>query len=242
MMESEEKLFKDYKDNPNIEKRNEIIEKYYYLAEVLSKKFRNRGVEYDDLLQVASLALLKAVERFNPDKEIKFSTFATPTIIGEIKKYFRDKSASVRMPRKYYEAYPHIKAALEDLLQEKGKYPTADEISERTGHTPEEVIEIIEMVKSGSIASLDEEYDEDGLTRMDGLSITEKGFEDIENSQLYRMALDSLNEDERKIILMRHKQGLTQKNIAQVTGHSQMYISRLERKIYEKLKGMLQVE
>ncbi|MFO7635812.1 MAG: sigma-70 family RNA polymerase sigma factor [Clostridia bacterium] len=241
-MESENRIFQLYRDTGDIEVRNEIVERYYYLAETLAKKFRNRGVEYDDLIQIGSLALIKAAERFDHGKGIKFITFATPTIIGEIKKYFRDKASSVRMPRKYYEAYPLVKNALDTLIHEQGQYPTADEIAGVTHLKAEEVLEILEMAKSGSILSLDEEYEEEGLTRMDSLSQTEMGFEQIENIEVYRMALDMLEEEEREIILMRLEKGFTQKKIAEVTGYSQMYISRLEKKIYRKLKGLIQTE
>lgn len=242
MIDGEEKLFLRYRETGDLEVRNQIVERFYYLAEALSKKFRNRGVDYEDLVQVGSLALIKAVERFDPGKNIKFITFATPTIIGEIKKYFRDKSSGIRMPRKYYEAYPQIKSAMDALTQEKGAFPTPNEIAEAVGLRPEEVLEIIEMSKGGGMLSLDEEYDEDGITRSDTYGQVEEGFENVENRQLFQMALDLLTDEEKQIIRMRHENQFTQKSIADAMGYSQMYISRLEKRIYKKLKGMIRTE
>ena len=239
MTQNDDILFEEYNRTGNIEVRNAIVEKYYYMAKVLAGKFLNRGVEYDDLLQVASLALVKAAERFKPDMHNKFSTFATPTIIGEIKKYFRDKANTIRMPRKHYELYPSIKNAYETLSHELGRAPNPREVAERAGRTAEEVIEVLEMVRSGSITSLDEEFDEEGYSRMEAIGNADPGFEGIETKDLYERALEMLDENERKVILMRYGQGLSQKRIAEEFGVSQMYISRLEKKIYSKLRKKL---
>lgn len=237
MTNNDEKLFEEYISTGNIETRNAIVEKYYYMAKILAGKFTNRGVDYDDLLQVASLALVKAAERFKPDMQNKFSTFATPTIIGEIKKYFRDKASVIRMPRKHYEMYPGIKNIYDMLSQELNKAPTAQQIADKSGYTAEEVIEVMEMVRSGNIASLDEEFDEEGYSRMEAVGKADPGFEGVETKDLYERALEYLNENEKKIILMRYSEGLSQKDIANKFGVSQMYISRLEKKIYNKLRN-----
>lgn len=236
MTQNDDKLFEEYIRTGNIEVRNIIVEKYYYMAKVLAGKFLNRGVDYDDLLQVASLALVKAAERFKPDMDNKFSTFATPTIIGEIKKYFRDRASTIRMPRKHYELYPVIKNAFESLSQELNNPPTASQIAERTGHTAEEVIEVFEMVRNGNITSLDEEFDEEGYSRMEAIGDDDPGFERVITRDLYERALGMLDENEQKVIEMRYGQGLSQKSIAEEFGVSQMYISRLEKKIYSKLR------
>ena len=239
MTQNEDKLFEEYIRTGNIEVRNIIVEKYYYMAKVLAGKFLNRGVEYDDLLQVASLALVKAAERFKPDMHNKFSTFATPTIIGEIKKYFRDKANTIRMPRKHYELYPSIKNAFETLSQELNMAPTPQQIADSTRHTAEEVIEVLEMVRSGNITSLDEAFDEEGYSRMEAVGSEDSGFEGIITNDLYERALGMLDENEKQVIMMRYGQGLSQKKIAEEFGVSQMYISRLEKKIYSKLRKKL---
>ena len=197
MTQNDDKLFEEYIQTGNIEVRNIIVEKYYYMAKVLAGKFLNRGVDYDDLIQVASLALVKAAERFKPDMDNKFSTFATPTIIGEIKKYFRDKANTIRMPRKHYELYPTIKNAFETLSQEMGKAPTPQQIADRTGQTAEEVIEVLEMVRSGNITSLDEEFDEEGYSRMEAVGNEDPGFSGIIAKDLYDRALGMLDEKKK---------------------------------------------
>ena len=98
-------LFKEYRENPTRENRNRIVNKYLYLPEIISKKFLNRGLDYDDIYQIGCVALIKAVERFDPDKGVKFVSFAAPTILGEIKRYFRDKASVIRIPRRIYEIY-----------------------------------------------------------------------------------------------------------------------------------------
>jgi len=239
---SNEQLFLEYKKNPTIELRNKIVEDNYYIAETLAKKFVNRGVEYDDLLQVASFAIIKAAERFNVEAGNKFSTFATPTIIGEIKKYFRDKAYTIRIPRRYYEAYPAIKRVYEELLNKHGKVPTAKDIAKEIKYSEEEVIEILESSKNFNILSINEELDDDGFTRSDVLGTAEKGYIDVENSEIYQKALDSLNAMERKLIKLRYEENLSQKEVAENLGVSQMYVSRLERKIYQRLKLVLSEE
>ncbi|MBN1623352.1 MAG: sigma-70 family RNA polymerase sigma factor [Clostridia bacterium] len=237
---NENSLFEEYKQTGNIEIRNIIVEKYYYMAKVLANKFLNRGVEYDDLLQVASLALVKAAERFEPSMENKFSTFATPTIIGEIKKYFRDKASTIRMPRKYYELYPSVKGAYETLSQKLDKPPTPEEIADMTGDTPEDVIQVLEMVRSGNITSLDEEFDEEGYSRMEAIGDEDPAFDRLETKDLYDRALEALDENEKRVVEMRYRMGMSQKNIADEFGVSQMYISRLEKKIYHKMRKRLE--
>lgn len=238
----DQQLFIKYKENPSIELRNQLVEQNYYIAETLSKKFVNRGVDYDDLLQVASFALIKAVERFNVDAGNKFTTFATPTIIGELKKYFRDKAYTIRVPRRYYEAYPSVKKAMEELSNRLGKTPTAKDLASETGYTEEEVLEILESSRSYNTLSINEELDDDGFTRNDVLGNEEKGYIDIENKDLYKKALDNLNTMEKQLVIYRYEKNLSQKEVALKLGVSQMYVSRLERKIYQRLKVVLSEE
>lgn len=239
MTQNDDKLFEEYRQTGNIEIRNIIVEKYYYMAKVLTNKFLNRGVDYDDLLQVASLALVKAAERFEPSMNNKFSTYATPTIIGEIKKYFRDKANTIRMPRKYYELYPSVKNAYEELSQKLDRSPTPDQIADMTGHSSEDVIQVLEMVRNSNITSLDEEFDEEGYSRMEAVGNPDSGFKGIETRDLYDRALEILDENEKKVMLMRYRDGMSQKSIAEEFGVSQMYISRLEKKIYSKMRKKL---
>ena len=152
-------LFRKYRETGDVAIRNAIVEKYLYIASVIAKKFVGRGVEYDDLYQVASLALIKGVDRFDESKGSKFSTFITPTITGEIKNYFRDRSRLVHLPRKVSELRVSIKREAERYLAETGKNATAKELADRLGVSEEDVIRCSE---AGGVVSLDGAADREG--------------------------------------------------------------------------------
>ncbi len=229
----DKELFAAYRATGDIALRNEIAEKYLYIAAVIAKKFTGRGVEYDDLYQVASLALLKGIDRFDPEKGILFSTFITPTIAGEIKNYFRDRSRLVHLPRKVAELRAELKKASEAIAAETGRKPTAAEIAERLG-VPEE--DVVRAAEAGSVVSLDRPVREDGLSYHDVLPAAEDPFEEVDNRDAVLSALKTLSQEERALVGFRYGQALSQVETAKRMGVSQMYVSRLERKILEKLK------
>lgn len=232
-------LFLRYRETGDVADRNKIVEKYLYVASVLAKKFVGRGVDYDDLFQVASLALIKGVERFDVDNDVKFSTFITPTITGEIKNYFRDRSRLVHLPRRVAELRVRIKRATDEILTETGTAPTAKQLAERLNVSEEEVIRAME---AGSVVSLDasaSEGDED-MSFHEVLPAEENFFEKMETDDAVASAIGTLNETERKIVSYRFGQELSQTETARRMGVSQMYISRMERKILAKLKERLQ--
>ncbi len=235
---NDEALFRQYRETGNIAVRNEIVEKYLYIAAVLAKKFVGRGVDYDDLYQVASLALIKGVDRFDERKGLKFSTFITPTITGEIKNYFRDRSRLVHLPRKVSELRVSIKREAEKYLAETGKNATAKELAARLGVSEEEVLRCSE---AGGIVSLDGPVDREGenMSLYDVLPAEENVFEDVENRDAVRAALASLSEQERRLVKYRFGQELSQMETAKRMGVSQMNISRMERKILQKLRENL---
>ena len=140
--------FQEYKANPTIANRNKLVEDHLYMVEILIRKYLGKGVEYDDLYQVGALALVSAVERFDPDKGFEFSSFATPTILGEIKKYFRDKQWSLKVPRRLKEISAKVQDAKEKLSTELGKNPTIPEIARFTGLSDEQIIEAMEGAKA----------------------------------------------------------------------------------------------
>lgn len=233
----DETLLAEYSKTRDIELRNEIVERNLYIAEILSKKFVNRGTDYDDLFQVASLALIKAVERYDIEKGYKFSSFATPTIIGEIKNYFRDKSRIVRLPRKESEFFKKMEAATEYLTNKLSRSPKPEEIAEYLNITTEEVLELMESRHSASTASLDFYIDDD--KQSDLLSVIgheEKNYEAIENRDFINRMMDKLDDTERKVIYERFYNGRSQREIAEEIGVSQMYISRMERRILDKFR------
>ena len=139
--------FKEYRENPTIESRNALVEEHLYMVDILIRKYLNKGVEYDDLYQVGALALMQAVERFDPSKGFEFSSFATPTILGEIKKYFRDKQWSLRVPRRLKELAAKVQETKEVLYTELQRNPTVPEIAERCECSEEQVIEAMARMK-----------------------------------------------------------------------------------------------
>jgi len=236
-MEDKE-LFRKYRETGDIAVRNEIVEKYLYIASVLAKKFVGRGVEYDDLYQVAALALVKGVDRFDESKGLQFSTFITPTITGEIKNYFRDRSRLVHLPRRVSELRVNLKKTADEFFAETGRNPTARELAKRLSVTEEEVVRAAE---AGGVVSLDRpvEDGEDGMSYYDVISSDEDDLERLENRDAVESAVSCLTKEEREILRCRFTLELSQVETARRLNVSQMYVSRTERKILTKLKDRL---
>lgn len=238
--ENDMELFNRYKEKQSISDRNAIVNKYLYLAEIISKKFVNRGIEYDDIFQVASIALIKSVERYDSGRGVKFVSFATPTIIGEIKRYFRDKGSTIRIPRRIYEDYKKINLATEQLHAELGRPPRVDEIADYLKIGEEYVLEIIEARNAYTMKSFDQNaFADDDIELYETIGKDDEEFEKIENRDFLEKSMDKLNDMEKKFIKLRYYENKTQKSIAEKMGVSQMYVSRLERKILNKLKLIL---
>ncbi|HOV27556.1 MAG TPA: SigB/SigF/SigG family RNA polymerase sigma factor [Pseudobacteroides sp.] len=235
-----DEIFIMYRDNPNVSTRNAIVNRFMYLAEIISKKFVNRGVDYEDIYQVACMALIKAVERFSPDKGVKFVSFATPTIIGEIKRYFRDKGSVIRIPRRIYEVYQKVNQARDNLTQELNRSPRVDEIAKHLNIDEETVLEIIESWNAYNMQSFDQNaFADDDLELHETIGEEDNAFERIENLDFLKKSLDNFNDAEKEFIKMRYFGNKTQKEIAEKFAVSQMYISRMERKILDKFRKIL---
>ncbi len=232
----DKELFERYRETGDLALRNEIVEKYLYIAAVLAKKFVGRGVEYDDLYQVASLALMKGVERFDPSKGLRFSTFITPTITGEIKNYFRDHSRMVHLPRKVSELRLAVRRAEEEFLSEEGRKPTVRELAAKVGAAEEEIVRAAE---AGNMVSLDKPAEDEEMSLYDVLPTEDDAFEQIERKDAVSSALRSLDKTERALVGYRFGEELSQTETAKRMGVSQMYVSRMERKVLSKLKENL---
>lgn len=228
-------IFERYQQTHDIALRNEIAEKYLYIAAVIAKKFVGRGVDYDDLYQVASLALLKGVERFDPSKGLQFSTFITPTITGEIKNYFRDKSRLIYLPRRVAELRASLKKATEELTQKTGKKPTARELAQYLKVSEEEVVRAME---AGSVVSLDRTVsgEDDGMSYYDVLPADGDSYEEIEERDAVESALKELTDEEKQLVQYRFREELSQTETAKRMNVSQMFVSRLERKVLKKVR------
>lgn len=240
-VDQETQLFSEYATNPaNKELRNRIVSKYLYLAEIISKKFVNRGVDYEDIYQVASLALIKAVERFSLEKGVKFVSFATPTVVGEIKRFFRDKASTIRIPRRIYEVYQKVNYAREELTQQLGRVPRIDEIAKALNMQEESILEIIESNNVYNMQSFDQSvYEDDDVALHETIGNDDVSFNRIENRDFLSKSLEKFNDVEKDFIKLRYFDSKTQKEIADKMGVSQMYVSRLEKKVLERFRSIL---
>lgn len=240
---NEKELFKEYSSNRKVEIRNELVSRYLYIAEILSKKFINKGIDYEDIYQVASLGLIYAIERFDISRGFEFSSFATPTIIGEIKKHFRDKGWSIRVPRRIQELSKKINAAKNTLHQKLQRTPMIKDIAAYLECTEEEIIEAMEASQVYTPKSLDLTYDNDGedkdIQLMDLVGETDKNFDLIENRDFLDKAIEKLNEIEKKVLMDRFFSHKTQMQVADELQVSQMTVSRMEKKIIEKFRKEL---
>lgn len=233
-------LFRQYKETGDKEIREILIEKHLYIAEILSKKYANRGIDYDDLFQVASIGLIYSVDRFDVDKGFEFSSFATPTIIGEIKKHFRDKGWTIRVPRRIQELSKKINNSKVFLSQTLQRAPTVEDIAFYLECTKEEVLEAMEASKVYTPRSLDITFDSNNddkdINLADLIGEEDLYFSKIENSDFILRTIENLNKMEKQILVDRYFNRKTQVSIAKNLDISQMTVSRIEKKILEKLR------
>lgn len=218
--------------------REQLVEHYYSLAESLARRFDGYGEPLDDLVQVASIGLLKAVDRFDPSRGYRFSTYATPTIIGELKRHFRDRGWAVRMPRKLQENSLRLRSVVAQLSQELRRSPTVQEISEHSGMTAEEVLEASDALDAYSGVSLDAPIneDDDGRTSIERLGGEDDRIDLVEGWADLEPYLLELPERERTILYLRFFQGWTQSKIAEEVDISQMHVSRLLSRTLKDLR------
>lgn len=237
-------LFQEYKNNPTTEKRNEIVEKYLYMVDILIRKYLGKGVDYDDLYQVGALALVSAVERFDPDKGFEFSTFATPTILGEIKKYFRDKQWSLKVPRRLKEIAAKVQDAKESLSSKLQRQPSVAELAEETGLTEDQIIEALDSAQAYGTYSLDRTFDDAGeegessyLEKYTGFD--EIGYDRVELGEIIEKVLSTFNDQYKFIFRERFLNNKSQSAIAEELGVSQMTVSRAEKNMVKKFREEL---
>lgn len=236
--EAAEKLFAEYRRTGDLSIRNKLVENYSSIAEILAKKFAGRGVEYDDLLQVAYEALITGVEKFNPDLGIQFSTYITPTITGMIKNYFRDYSRSIRLPRRIYSLSTKIKNETNDYYKEYGVKPTVKQLAEKLDASEEQILEAMEYRAPVSLDATVTHEDGEGYL-YDVIPDKEFSFESFEDGESLKAEVAKLTPTERQLVALRFVQGKSQSEVGKIMGVNQMFISRAERKIVEKLKDAL---
>jgi RNA polymerase sigma-B factor len=222
--------------------REQAIQEQLPLVEFLARKFTGRGEPVEDLMQVASVGLIKAVDRFDVDRNIEFSTYATPNILGEIKRYFRDKGWAMRVPRGLQELRQSAKEAIRDNTVKTGRSPTIQELAETLNSDVESVAEALTLGRAYNTASLDapvSQDDREGDTIMDLQADENSPIEGIEDRILLQKAIENLKGQQQKILKLRFNEGKTQTEIASAIGVSQMHVSRLLRRAIEDLRRQL---
>ncbi|WP_371676722.1 RNA polymerase sigma factor SigF [Streptomyces sp. NBC_01276] len=225
------------------ELRNRLVRMHLPLVEHLARRFRNRGEPLDDLTQVATIGLIKSVDRFDPDRGVEFSTYATPTVVGEIKRHFRDKGWAVRVPRRLQELRLSLTTATAELSQQHGRSPTVHELAERLGISEEEVLEGLESANAYSTLSLDvPDTDDESPAVADTLGSEDEALEGVEYRESLKPLLEGLPPREKRILLLRFFGNMTQSQIAQEVGISQMHVSRLLARTLAQLREKLLVE
>ena len=225
--------------------RERLVEGYTDLVYFLARKFQNRGEPLDDIVQVGFLGLIKAIERFDPDLGNEFTTFATPTVTGEIKRYFRDKGWAIRFPRRLQELYQQVVRTNEALKNELNRQPTVAEVAERLGVPADDVLEAMEMSTAYTPVSIDATPGgdgEDGRRLAESIGGDDPNLERVEIRDVLSRAMEHLNPRERSILAMRFYDELSQSEIAKRLGISQMHVSRLQRAALEQLREYLPKE
>lgn len=217
-------------------RRDALVARHLGLAQSLAARYANRGESLDDLVQVAMVGLVRAAERFSEDRGIQFSTFATATILGELKHHFRDTRWSVHVPRSVQEGYLRVKEATDSLSQELGRSPSLLEIADRAGLTEEQVVAALEAGLAFRMTSLDAPGD-DGSGVAEHAAEESRDLDAVEQRHVLGPLVRRLGERERRILELRFAHDLTQREIATVLGMSQMHVSRLLARTLAQLRA-----
>ena len=224
--------------------REQLVRGYESLVWFLARRFANRGEPLEDIAQVGFLGLIKAIERFDPDLGNEFTTFATPTIAGEIKRYFRDKGWAIRFPRRLQELYQQVVRTNEQLKNELNRQPTVQEVADRLAVPVDDVLEAMEMSTAYTPVSIDAtpggDGEGEGRRLAESIGGDDPNLDRVEMRDVLARAMEHLNPRERAILAMRFYDELSQSEIAKRLGISQMHVSRLQRAAQEQLRQYLQ--
>jgi RNA polymerase sigma-B factor len=219
--------------------RDELVTVHLPLVRYLARRFAGRGESADDLMQIGTIGLLQAIDRFELNRGLEFSTFATPNIAGEIKRHFRDRGWMVRVPRRLQELQGELAAGVSELSQRLGRSPTVPELARHLGLTEEEVIDGTESARAYSAVPIDVPIAATGMTVADTLMQSDAALDHVELRHALRPVLAGLGERERQVLTMRFVDNKTQSEIAQVLGISQVHVSRLLAKTLGELREKL---
>jgi RNA polymerase sigma-B factor len=246
MQQSDKVLLRRYHEQGDLAAREQLIEQYMSLVRSLARRYSYRGEQLEDLVQIGAIGLIKAIDRFDVNRGVELTTYATPNIIGEIKRHFRDRGWSVRVPRGLQELNIQLSRLIEQLTVQHGRSPTIPELAKAAGVTDEEVLEALESGRAYSSLSLSAGsggHDDDGeLDPLESLGTEEHQYEVSEDRAVLAPGFRVLDERERRILHLRFFEGLTQSQIAQLVGISQMHVSRLIRRSLEKIRDEIAAE
>src|SRR5204863_9692788 len=239
MEKSDKVLLRRYHEHGDLQAREQLIEQYMSLVRSLARRYSYRGEQLEDLVQIGAIGLIKAIDRFDLSRGVELTTYATPNIIGEIKRHFRDRGWSVRVPRGLQELNVQLSRLIEQLTVQLGRSPTIPELAKAAGVEEEEVLEALESGRAYTSLSLSVGGgggDDDDLDPLESLGTEEHQYEVSEDRAVLAPGFKALDERERKILQLRFFEGLTQSQIAQQVGISQMHVSRLIRRSLEKIR------
>src|SRR6266704_2556168 len=240
MSESDKVLLRRYHEDGDLQAREQLIERYMSLVRSLARRYAYRGEQLDDLVQIGAIGLIKAIDRFDLERGVELTTYATPNIIGEIKRHFRDKGWSVRVPRGLQELNVQLSRLIEQLTVQLSRSPTIPELAKAAGVEEEQVLEALESGRAYSSLSLNTggtQEDGEELDPLESIGTDEHQYEVSEDRAVLAPGFRVLEERERKILHLRFFEGLTQSQIAQQVGISQMHVSRLIRRSLEKIRA-----
>jgi RNA polymerase sigma-B factor len=231
-------LLRRYHEQGDLHAREQLIEQYMSLVRSLARRYSYRGEQLEDLVQIGAIGLIKAIDRFDIDRGVELTTYATPNIIGEIKRHFRDKGWAVRVPRGLQELNVQLSRLMEQLTVQLSRSPTIPELAKASGATEEEVLEALESGRAYSSVSLSSGGGdgEDDLDPLESIGSEEHQYEVSEDRAVLAPGFKALDDRERMILQLRFFDGLTQSQIAQQVGISQMHVSRLIRRSLEKIR------
>jgi RNA polymerase sigma-B factor len=221
--------------------RDQALVELMPLVRALASRYAGRGEPLEDLVQVGSVGLIKAVDRFDVDRGVDFSSYAVPTIVGEIRRHFRDKAWAMHVPRRLKELSLRLSRTLDDLTTELGRSPTIAELAEATGVEEEDVVDALDSSNAYTTRSLHAPFEEGGDDSLaDKLGTEETGYAEVEDGALVAAGLDALDEREREIVRLRFFEEMTQSQIAAEIGISQMHVSRLLRRALATMRGRIE--
>ena len=222
--------------------REELVNRYLAFAKSVAVRYRSQAESLDDLIQVASLGLVNAVTRFDPDRGVPFIAFASPTITGELKRHFRDRTSAMRLPRSLYDRIGQIDIVVADLTNHLNRDPLLSEIAAEMNCPTEEITEAYEAGRNRHPVSLDQtpgSAEDDSSSPAEWLGCEDSRFETTENRIMLRSAMSDLSQEERMVVSLRFQDELTQSEIAEKIGHSQMHVSRMLRRILDRMGDRL---